>query len=135
QIEAVNRLNREHGVNDLNPDRTTHLDSKLSCSGFCQGWLAYLPAESAHQLIEWADLTNEYVPIQAVDGQPRSCGGCGGTFHALPCATLIICEGCGRALDVGAAEIPCASCGGTMTLPPGANDTNCPFCNAYVRRA
>ncbi len=134
QIEAVNRLNHEHGVNDLNPDNTAHLDTKLACSSFCQAWLAYLPADSAGQLIEWAGLTNTYVTIDVEGGEPRSCGGCGGTLHKLPGATVVVCDGCGRQLDVGAAEIPCTSCGATMTLPPGATDATCPFCRALVRR-
>ncbi len=134
QIEVVNRLNQDLGVNDLNPDQTAHLDTKLACSSFCQAWIAFLPQDSAHQLIEWAGLTNVYVPIVPEQGEPRRCGGCGGQLHKLSGATIVVCDGCGRRLDVGAAEIPCTSCGATMTLPPGATETNCPYCQAYVHR-
>jgi DNA-directed RNA polymerase subunit RPC12/RpoP len=33
----------------------------------------------------------------------RHCGGCGGEFSALPGAKAIICDDCGRKIDVGAA--------------------------------
>jgi LSD1 subclass zinc finger protein len=60
---------------------------------------------------------------------------CGAQFSALPGATAIICEGCGRRMDLGSAEIPCASCGAVMTLPAGADRTACPFCQSQVERA
>jgi LSD1 subclass zinc finger protein len=134
QIEATARLAPKYGLDERNPDRATHLNTKLACSSFCQGWLPFLPAESAAQLIEWAGLTNSYVEIDVADGRPRGCGGCGSRFTSLPGASLMVCEGCGRQLDVGAAEIPCTGCGASMTLPPGASDTNCPYCQTYVRK-
>jgi LSD1 subclass zinc finger protein len=46
----------------------------------------------------------------------------------------MVCDGCGLRLDVGAAEIPCRSCGGSMTFPEGADNTKCPFCGVDVER-
>jgi hypothetical protein len=135
QIEASQVLYRSAGLGELDPDHAEHLNGKLGWSGFCQGWLGMLPAEAATQLLDRAGLTNEYVPVEAEDGQPRHCGGCGAEFSALPGATAIICEGCGRKMDLGSAEIPCASCGAVMTLPAGADRTACPFCQSQVERA
>jgi len=135
QIAASKVLYRSAGLADLDPDHAEHLTGKLGWSGFCQGWLGMLPAEAATQLLDRAGLANEYVPVEAVDGQPRHCGGCGTEFSALPGATAIICEGCGRKMDLGSAEIPCASCGAVMTLPAGADRTACPFCQSQVERA
>jgi LSD1 subclass zinc finger protein len=135
QIAAGQVLYRSAGLAELDPDHAEHLTGKFAWSGFCQGWLGMLPADAAAQLLDRAGLTNEYVPIQAEDGQPRHCGGCGGEFHALPGATAVICEGCGRKMDLGSAEIPCASCGAVMTLPAGADRIACPFCQAQVERA
>ncbi len=135
QIQASQVLYRSAGLAELDPDHAEHLTGKLGWSGFCQGWLGMLPAEAATQLLDRAGLTNEYVPVEADDGQPRHCGGCGAEFSALPGATAIICEGCGRKMDLGSAEIPCASCGAVMTLPAGADRTACPFCQAQVERA
>ena len=135
QIEASQVLYRSAGLAELDPDHAEHLTGKLGWSGFCQGWLGMLPAETATQLLDRAGLTNEYVPVEAEDGQSRHCGGCGAEFSALPGATAIICEGCGRKMDLGSAEIPCASCGAVMTLPAGADRMACPFCQAQVERA
>jgi len=44
-------------------------------------------------------------------------------------------RGCGRRIDVGGTEIPCASCGAVMTLPAGADRTACRFCGAQVERS
>jgi LSD1 subclass zinc finger protein len=135
QLDLGRVMYRSAGLAELDPDHAEHLTGKLGWSGFCQGWLAMLPAETAAQLLDRAGLTNTYVPVQAEDGQPRSCGGCGARFSALPGARAVICDGCGRQIDLGGAEIPCASCGGSMTLPAGADSVACPFCRAEVRRA
>lgn len=84
---------------------------------------------------ERTGLSNKYVPVDAADGQPRHCGGCGAQFTALTGAKAMICEGCGRRVDIGAAEIPCATCGATMTLPAGGERVACPFCQSMVERS
>jgi DNA-directed RNA polymerase subunit RPC12/RpoP len=135
QIELSQAHYRSGGFADIDPDRGEHLLPKMAWSGFCQGWLGMLPTDAAAQLLQQTGLTSEYVPVAAVDGQPRHCGGCGAEFTALPGANAIVCEGCGRTMHLGDAEIPCASCGATMTLPAGADETSCPFCQSLVRRA
>jgi DNA-directed RNA polymerase subunit RPC12/RpoP len=74
------------------------------------------------------------VPIEPEEGLSRRCSGCGGEIHALAGAKVVVCDGCGRTLDVGAAELTCSNCGGTMTLPVGASRTACPFCKVDVER-
>jgi DNA-directed RNA polymerase subunit RPC12/RpoP len=135
QIEAGQRLYRSAGLAELDPDRAGHLTGKLAWSGFCQGWLGMLPAGAAAELLDRAGLRNEYVPVRAEDGQPRHCGGCGGQLSALPGARAVVCDGCGRTIDVAAAEIPCTTCGASMTLPSGADEVTCPFCRSRVGRA
>jgi cell pole-organizing protein PopZ len=135
QIELSRAHYRSGGFADIDPDRGEHLLPKMAWSGFCQGWLGMLPTDAAAQLLQQTGLTSEYVPVAAVDGQPRHCGGCGAEFTALPGANAIVCEGCGRTMHLGDAEMPCASCGATMTLPAGADETSCPFCQSLVRRA
>jgi DNA-directed RNA polymerase subunit RPC12/RpoP len=134
QIEVGKGLYRSARLTDLDPDHAEHLGNKMAWSGFCQGWLAMLPPDAADQLLTKAGLKNEYVPVQVEDGQPRHCGGCGGEFTALPGARAVICSGCGRKIDVGAAEIPCANCGGTMTLPAGEDRIACPYCQSQVAK-
>jgi DNA-directed RNA polymerase subunit RPC12/RpoP len=135
QIQSSRVLYRTAGLGQLDPDAAEHLTGKLAWSGFCQGWLGMLPADAAAELLHRAGLTNDYVPVQAEDGQVRHCGGCGAGFSALPDARAVICSGCGRRIELGGAEIPCAACGATMTLPAGQDQVACPFCHAQVRRA
>jgi len=134
QIEIYKALYRSANLADLDPDHAEHVVGKLAWSGFCQGWLGMLPADAAEQLLQRTGLVNEYVPVQAEDGQPRHCGGCGGEITALPDATALVCEACGRKVDVGSAELRCASCGGSMTLPVGVDNIACPYCEARVER-
>jgi LSD1 subclass zinc finger protein len=135
QIESAKSLYRSERLGELDPDHAEHLVGKLGWSGFCQGWLGMLPPDAAAQLLDRAGLTNAYVPVRAEGGQPRHCGGCGAEFSALPGAQAMICEGCGRRIDLSGAELPCASCGATMTLPAGADEVACPFCQARVERS
>ena len=135
QHENGAALYRSAGLGDIDPDHAGHLTGKLAWSQFCQGWLGMLPADAAEQLLDRAGLKNQYVPIDAHDGEDRHCGGCGAELSKLPGASAVICEGCGRKVDLGSAEIPCASCGATMTLPAGADDVACPFCQSRVARA
>ncbi len=134
QLVVFNALNKSSGVAEMDPDRAQHLTSKMAWSGFAQGWLPMLPDDGAQQLLARAGLTNEYVAVQVEEGQPRKCGGCGGEIHALDGAKAVVCDGCGRTLDVGAAEIPCVNCGAHMTLPAGAERTTCPFCSVNVEK-
>lgn len=134
QIERYEALYRSADLADLDPDRSEHVVGKFAWSGFCQGWLGLLPVDAAQQLLELTGLVNEYVPVHPEDGQPRHCGGCGGEITALPDAKALICEGCGRMIDVGSAELRCASCGGSMTPPVGVDNVACPYCEARVTR-
>jgi DNA-directed RNA polymerase subunit RPC12/RpoP len=134
QVEVHDALNRRSGVTDLDPDKADYLQGKLAWSGFCQGWLPYLPEGAAQELLQRTGLRNEYVAIQPEGAQPRRCSGCGGQIHALPGAKEVVCDGCGRKLDVTAAELTCGNCGGTMTFPSGASRMACPYCKVDVER-
>src|SRR5215472_13045351 len=107
QHENGAALYRSAGLGDIDPDHAGHLTGKLAWSQFCQGWLGMLPADAAEQLLDRAGLKNQYVPIDAHDGEDRHCGGCGAELSKLPGASAVICEGCGRKVDLGSAEIPC----------------------------
>ena len=135
QIEISKALYRSCGLAALDPDHAEHLTGKFAWSGFCQGWLGMLPSPTASELLDRAGLKNEYVPVRVRGGQPRHCGGCGGEFRALPGASAVICDGCGRKVDLGSAEIPCARCGGSITLPAGADSIACPYCQTEIRKA
>jgi DNA-directed RNA polymerase subunit RPC12/RpoP len=134
QIDVHDALNRRSGVSDLDPDKADYLQGKLAWSMFCQGWLPYLPEGAAQELLERTGLRNEYVAIEPEGAQPRQCSGCGGQISALPGAKEVVCDGCGRKLDVTAAELTCGNCGATMTFPSGASRMACPYCKVDVER-
>lgn len=132
QMAYGRELRKNAGVYEMDPDRAEHLSDKFAWSMFCQGWLGMLPADAADALIDQAGLKNSYIPIDTSGGTERSCGGCGGKFTGLPGAKVMVCEDCGRKLDVGAAEIPCTNCGATITFPLGADSTACPYCDVKL---
>ncbi len=135
QIQLNVALYARTGVTELDPDRaSSSLYAKMGWSGFCQGWIKYLSEDDAAKLLDRAHLRNEYVPVQPEGAEPRSCSGCGGQIHALPGAKVVVCDGCGKSLDVGEAALTCAGCGGSVTLPVGADNAACPFCKANVAR-
>jgi hypothetical protein len=133
---AVNvALYSRSGVTDLDPDKASPaLYTKMGWSGFCQGWIQYLSEDEAATLLDRAHLRNQFVPVEPEGAEPRRCGGCGGHIQALPGAKVVVCDGCGRSLDVGSAALPCPGCGGYVTLPAGASNAACPFCKADVAR-
>ncbi len=132
QITYLGELHKSAGVTELDPDQADQLGPKFAWSMFCQGWLGMLPADAADALLDQSGLKNSYISIDTAGGTERSCGGCGGHFTALPGATVMVCEDCGRQLDVGAAEIPCTNCGATITFPVGADSTACPYCKVTL---
>ncbi len=66
-------------------------------------------ASSGREFLERTDLTNRYVPVDAADGQPRHCGGCGAEFTALTGAKAMICEGWPLAIGIGEAPLQAVS--------------------------
>jgi len=132
QIDYLGGLNRGAGVTGMDPDHAEHLGAKMAWSAFCQGWLGMLPTDAAGQLLDRAGLKNSYVPVEPAGGEQRNCGGCGGHIVALPGATVVVCEDCGRSLDVGSAQIPCTNCGASITFPVGATRATCPYCKVGV---
>jgi LSD1 subclass zinc finger protein len=94
-----------------------------------------LGEEDAAWLIAELNVGGEYIKAETIENtEARNCGGCGGQLTVLPGAKTIVCDHCGRSLDVGGAQVSCRSCGGTMSLPVGVQRQNCPYCKAEVER-
>jgi DNA-directed RNA polymerase subunit RPC12/RpoP len=135
QMQSNVALYAGRGVTDLDPDKASpSLYARMGWSGFCQGWIKYLSEDDAGTLLDRAHLRAEYVPVQPEGAEPRTCSGCGGQVHALPGAKVVVCDGCGKSLDVGSAALTCPGCGGSVTLPVGASNVACPFCRSDVAR-
>ena len=96
------------GIWELNPDGASRaVQRRAGLSMFVQGWLPMLEEAQARALVERAGLRGEYVEADPVQGETRSCGSCGGPTLVLPGAKRVVCEHCGRKLDVVAMMKPC----------------------------
>jgi DNA-directed RNA polymerase subunit RPC12/RpoP len=137
QRELADRLLKAAGIPDQDPDHASDaVRHRIAMSALAQGWLTTLPAEAGEELLSRTGLAAEYMRIEPIaDGETRHCGQCGQEFTSLPGAKTAICNGCGHQLDVGAAEWPCHSCGGQVTMPAGATETACPYCKELIVRA
>jgi DNA-directed RNA polymerase subunit RPC12/RpoP len=124
------------GVPDKDPDRTPEVVRKrMGISTMVQGWMPYLSADAGEEMLRRTGLQGEYKHIDPVsDGATRHCGKCGQEFTALAGAKVAVCDHCGHKLDVGAAEWPCNTCGGLVTMPAGEASTTCPFCKGLIDR-
>ncbi|HEX8791020.1 MAG TPA: DUF1266 domain-containing protein [Polyangiaceae bacterium] len=108
QQEHDAQLFDARGIWDLNPDGATRaVQRRAGVSMFVQGWLPMLEEAQAKALVERAGLRGEYVEADPVQGETRACGNCGGPTLVLPGAKQVVCEHCGRKLDVVAMMKPC----------------------------
>jgi hypothetical protein len=111
------------------PDEPSpELQQVMASSAFARGWMQYLHPEDQDFMIEWLGLGAEYVEAPAVRTVPRTCGGCGTTLRVARGAQRVVCERCGRTLDVGRPPIRCAGCGTPTTAVLGSRSFPCPSC-------
>ncbi|MBV9486540.1 MAG: hypothetical protein JO246_10830 [Frankiaceae bacterium] len=124
------------GVLALDPDEAPPgVPIRMEFSTFCQAWLPHLSPEDGERLLDLYGLSGEYEPYQEIDTETRQCGGCGAHLTTLPGATAVICDGCGRKLDVGGGTSPCQGCGAPLSFPIGVNRLSCPYCETAISRA
>lgn len=122
------------GLHQLDPDDSPDLLSdRMLRSGIAQGWLKYLDPDAGQELIGRLGLDHQYARPEVTADQ-KGCGGCGGTMQVAPGAKVVVCDGCGRKLDLGSSELECIGCGGHIVLADGQPTAQCPFCRAEVRR-
>jgi LSD1 subclass zinc finger protein len=134
QAERAKQVTQAEGLSQLDPDQSPPaVAERMTRSMVAQGWLKSLDPDPGLELIKRLRLSHEYFRPEVV-GDRRACGGCGGTLTLLPGATCVVCDGCGRRVEVGAAEMSCVGCGGRLSLPEGTDRVNCPWCQGEVRR-
>lgn len=124
------------GIADMDPDHASQaVRERMAHSLFAQGWLPMLEQEDAAWLVHQLKLNDEYTPIKPpVNAQDRNCGSCGGDLVALAGAKTIICNHCGKSIDVGGAQAGCGGCGATLSFPVGIARMPCPYCKAEAER-
>jgi LSD1 subclass zinc finger protein len=134
QTEDLLDLIRREGIRELDPDRSSdELARRMTRSALAQGWLKHMEPEDGEQYIEWLGLRHEYQRAQ-VHGDRRTCGGCGHDITALPGATVVVCDACGRRVDVATPQVVCTGCNAQVCFLDGATHVQCPFCAAELRR-
>lgn len=123
------------GVLAMDPDEAPPgVPVRMEYSTFCQGWLPHLRPDGAQRLLAMFGLTGEYTRVQVTGTQTRKCGICGDELTVLPGARAVVCESCGRKLDIAGGETPCQTCGAPLSFPVGVSDLACPYCHSATHR-
>jgi LSD1 subclass zinc finger protein len=123
------------GVTALDPDEPPPgIAVKLEYSTFCQAWLPHLPPADGERLLAFFGLTGDYVQVQPQVTEQHTCGACGASLTILPGARVVVCEECGRRLDIGAGALACRRCGAMLDLPVGSEPITCPYCRTENHR-
>ena len=135
QMDLAYAAMEANGVAAMDPDDPPPgVALRMEYSTFCQSWLPHLPPEHGQYLLGMYGLTADYIAVPAQPTEQRRCGGCGTTLVTVPGARLVVCEDCGRRVDVGAGELPCRQCGASLVLPEGVSTLHCPYCQAQTSR-
>ncbi|MFI5960490.1 hypothetical protein [Cryptosporangium sp. NPDC051539] len=122
------------GVLALDPDESPPgIPLRMEYSTFCQAWIPHLLPADAERLLSGFGLHAEYTQV-AVPTVSRCCGGCGNAMVTLPTARVVVCEACGRRVDVAGGECSCRSCGALIYFPAGVTRLPCPACRALTLR-
>ena len=79
-------------------------------------------------------LSGEYSKVDVTDAVTKKCGNCGDELKTLPGATAVVCESCGRKLDIAGGEVPCQTCGARLSFPVGVSGIECPYCHSATHR-
>jgi len=136
QMDLGYRQLRETGVLDLEPEQTPlDVQLRMEYSVFCQNWLPKIPPADVDRFLAFFGIRNEYAKANVAGALTRKCGGCGDELMTVPGAQAVICESCGRKLDIAGGEVPCQNCGAPLSFPTGASAIECPYCRAGTHRA
>jgi DNA-directed RNA polymerase subunit RPC12/RpoP len=135
QIELAYATIRETGVAAMDPDDPPPgVAEKMEYSTFCQGWLPHLPAADGERLLAEFGLTGDYTKVEPVSTETHKCGSCGGEFQTVVGARVVVCEFCGRQIDIKSGPVPCSNCGAPLSFPVSVSRLHCPYCQTETRR-
>jgi hypothetical protein len=123
------------GVATLDPDDPPPgVALKMEYSTFCQTWLPHLTTEEGEHLLAMYGLTGEYRQVEPVPTEAHRCGSCGSELHTVVGARVVVCESCGRQIDIQSGAAPCRQCGAALSFPVGVSRLTCPYCRAETQR-
>jgi hypothetical protein len=134
-MEATYHRLESAGVLALDPDESpSGVPLRMEYSTFCQAWLSHLSAEDGQRLLAMFGLAAEYTRVAVPTIVARCCGGCGSELVTLPSARAVVCDACGRRVDIALGECSCRSCGSLICFPEGVTRLPCPACRALTQR-
>jgi LSD1 subclass zinc finger protein len=134
-MEKTNQMLGATGVLAMDPDEAPPgVPLRMEYSTFCQGWIPHLRPADAERLLAIYGLTGKYARVNVTDAVTRKCGGCGDELKTLPGASAVVCESCGRKLDIAGGETPCQTCGAPLSFPVGTSRLECPYCHSETHR-
>ena len=91
----------EHGVYALHPDGASReLQRRIGLSMFTQAWLPMLEPAEAAALLARTDLAREYTTVEPPAVRDTACTQCGAALAIVDGARRVVCEHCGRLVDV-----------------------------------
>jgi LSD1 subclass zinc finger protein len=135
QMEQVYALLAETGVLAMDPDQAPPgVPLRMELSLFCQSWLPHLSPEDGQRLLEFYGLHAEYDQVKPQATDQHRCGGCGAQIQTVTGARQVVCDSCGRSLDISSGDVPCRKCGAALAFPVGAAQVICPYCQTDNRR-
>lgn len=135
QMELAYQVINDTGVAAMDPDDPPDgVALKMEHSTFCQAWLPHLSPADGQRLLEAYGLTGDYDQVHDQPTEEHRCGTCGSELRTVVGARQVVCETCGRQVDIAAGSVPCGRCGVALDLPVGAVELACPYCRTTTRR-
>jgi LSD1 subclass zinc finger protein len=136
QMEMSYKLLEDQGVMALDPEEApVAVWLKMEYSYFCQNWLPKIPPADADRFLDFFGLKSEYSKMNVTTAETKKCGGCGDELKTVPGAQAVVCESCGKKLDIAGGEVPCQNCGAPLSFPVRTSAIDCPYCHTTTHRA
>jgi LSD1 subclass zinc finger protein len=135
QMDLSYQLIVDSGIIDTEPEQTPlDIQLRMEYSVFVQNWLPKIPPASVDRFLAFFGIKNEYKKADVVDVHTKKCAGCGDELKTLPDARAVVCESCGKKLDIAGGEVPCQNCGARLSFPVGVSAIECPYCHTGTHR-
>lgn len=136
QMDRSYQLLQESGVLSLDPEEApVSVWLRMEYSYFCQNWLPKIPPADVDRFLDFFHLRGEYSQIKIADAETKKCGGCGDELRTVPGAQAVVCESCGRKLDIAGGDVPCQRCGAPLAFPVKTSSIACPYCQTTTHRS
>ncbi len=136
QMEIRYKVLQDSGVLALDPEEApVEVWLRMEYSYFCQNWLPKIPPADADRFLDFFGLRGEYSQLKIANAETKKCGGCGDELRTVPGAQAVVCESCGRKLDIAGGDVPCQRCGAPLAFPVKTSAIDCPYCHTTTHRA